>query len=305
MQGPRQRSWCFTYFFEDESTFPQALPDGSAYLTYGYEVCPDTKRPHLQGYVHWSTPVRLTTCRKFLEANWTPCSGSPEQNITYCQKDGDYVEYGHRPQGQGGRSDLLSLKRAIDEGSSVPKLWEDHFSTMMRYNRGAAIYKKLKATARSRKTFCLFICGPPGLQKTTLANIIAKSYSPNSVYTVPDSKGSGLYFDGYDGQQCVILDEMDGVRMKPTLFNGLADAFEYSVPVHGAGNVNWNPTLLIVISNYAPKYWWRKRTADQLLQTTRRIDWTIKRIRPLKVREPMLILSRFPPLPGPIMSFNL
>ncbi len=299
----RARRWLFTYFFEDPATIPEALPPRSDFLVFGWELCPTTKRAHLQGYIEWNHKASLLFCREFLEANWTIAGGDQQQNITYCTKDGDWVEFGTRKT-QGARSDLLSVKRSIDEGSSVPQLWDDHFSSMVRYHKAFQVYKKIKAIKRSWKTKVVFIVGPAGTQKTTLATLLAYSFG-SSVYTIPEAKGSGLYFDGYDGEDVVILDEMDGKRMQPTVFNGLADKFEYSVPVHGCGNINWAPYVMFVISNYLPKYWWRKRTADQLLQTTRRIDWTIKRLRPLKARNPMLILSRFPPLALPIMSFNL
>lgn len=208
-----------------------------------------------------------------------------KRSIAYCQKEegrigGPYV-FGDPPQ-QGKRTDLILVKQAVDKGASVPQLWEDHFSNMIRYHRGVTLYTQVKRnyTKRTWKTKVLLFVGPAGMQKSTLANVLAP-YFGSSVYSVPESKASGIYFDGYIGQDVVILDEMDGKRMQPTMFNLIADQFSASVPQCGNPDVNWAPRVLIVISNYLPKYWWRKRSAEQIKQTTRRIDWIVSRFRPI------------------------
>lgn len=201
------------------------------------------------------------------------------------------------------------MKRAIDEGVSDQTLWEEHFSNMTRYHNAFKEYKRIKAPKRNWKTKVFLIIGPPGKGKSTIAKLLARYISPGSTYVVPESKQSGLYFDGYDGEECVILDEMDGTRMKPTLFNLIADEHEASVPTTGRAAVAWYPRYLFVISNYAPKYWWKKRSNAQLLQTTRRIDCTFKLLNPLiplpPPQPPVLVLNRFPPLPTNKMTFVL
>jgi len=85
---------------------------GIEYLCYGRELG-EQGTPHLQGYVIFRAPVSLATAksrigsrRLHLEAS----RGSPQQNATYCKKDGDFEEFGNLPQSsQGRRTDLESV----------------------------------------------------------------------------------------------------------------------------------------------------------------------------------------------------
>jgi len=160
---------------------------------------------------------------------------------------------------QGARTDLLAVKRSIDDGATEVQLWGDHFAPMVRYHRAFREYKRSRSAPRLVKPAVLLIVGPPGTQKTTLAWILARSgFFGSSFYRVPAAKGSGLYFDGYDGHECVIFDEFDGNRCTPTFLNELCHEFPMSVPVHHGGNVNFVAKTIIIVSNYAPKYWWRR-----------------------------------------------
>jgi hypothetical protein len=69
----------------------------------------------------------------------------------------------------------------------------------------------------------------------------------------------------------MIFDEFDGYFMTPTYFNQMCQPFPFSLPVHGAGNVQLLARYIIICSNYHPAYWWKKRQMDEIRQTTRRI----------------------------------
>lgn len=257
--------------------------DNCSYVMYGKEVAPTTGTPHLQGYLELHKkrgPTGLAKSLPGLErASFRIAKGSARDNYVYSGKDSVPIELG-KPFTPGVRNDLVECKKSIDEGLRGKALWDRHFSTMVHNHRALEKYMSLSVPVRKWKTKVMLIIGPPGKQKSTLAKILAP-YFGETVWTVPETKGSGLYFDGYVGQQVVILDEMDGTRMKPTMFNGLCDEFEFSVPVHFSSNVPWCPNVLIVISNYHPKYWWKKRNQNQLKQTMRRIDWIVGRFDPI------------------------
>lgn len=91
----RHTFYCFTKFnFEnEEDKFKAILASYCKKYFYGRETCPSTGRKHLQGFCHLKKPMRISELTS-LGCNLRPCKGSEEQNINYCSKDGDIVNYG-------------------------------------------------------------------------------------------------------------------------------------------------------------------------------------------------------------------
>lgn len=162
------------------------------------------------------------------------------------------------------------MKRKIDEGVSLSDLANEHFSAYIRLGRGLRDYKRLRTPKRDFKTTVFLLVGPSETGKSRTAHLLAKMLG--SVYFVPSPKGSGLYFDDYDGQTSIILDEFDGNVMTPTAFNSLCDRYPYTLPAHGSAGHQMTSKYIFVCSNYLPKYWWRKRNKEQVKQTERRIE---------------------------------
>ena len=94
MPGRNARNWCFT--INNYTDLPQFDPDSMCYLTFGREVAPSTGTPHLQGYVQFNSRQYLTYLRSVISdrGRYTIAEGSPEDNRRYCQKDGDFEEFG-------------------------------------------------------------------------------------------------------------------------------------------------------------------------------------------------------------------
>lgn len=168
------------------------------------------------------------------------------------------------------------IKSLIDQNPSVRReeLEDVAFGTMMRYPR-ILDYKRRRQEPRNFKSICLVFVGPPGKGKSTLMKILAR-YLGKDVYYCPQKKGSGQYYDDYDGQDVFLLDEFDGDRMRPTEFNSLVDEHPHVLPVHGAAGHQMRSKFVLIGTNYAPKFWWRKRNEMQLRQTLRRIDVIFK-----------------------------
>lgn len=89
----RKRTWCFTgynqqsrYIYWTEDT----IPEGIRYLVYQVELCPETGREHVQGYVEFKSSTRFAKIKEMfgdetmhLEARM----GSAKQAADYCKKD--------------------------------------------------------------------------------------------------------------------------------------------------------------------------------------------------------------------------
>lgn len=185
---------------------------------------------------------------------------------------------------------MVALKDDLDKGVSLKRLHEEHFSVMLRYGKAVKEYRRATIPPRSTKTVVILLVGPSGVGKSRFATSLCSFLGPT--YKLPQPKGSGTYWDDYDGQPVTFIDEFDGNFMRPTVFNDLCDRYEHVVPVHGSAGHQFVSRYLVICSNYLPKYWWKKRSPGQLRQTTRRIDVFIPLLTPSK------------PLTAPSFRFN-
>lgn len=135
VQMSRAKHWCFTlnnYTVADIDRITQNVSEFD-YVIYGKEVG-DSGTPHLQGFVSFPRRVRLNHCvEKVGQAHFT-VARNVDHSIQYCKKDGDFVEIGVRPTGQGTRSDLESFKLAVCTGTlCMRKLRNDYSDVVAKY----------------------------------------------------------------------------------------------------------------------------------------------------------------------------
>lgn len=92
---PASKYWAWTYFYPDDKNIEKF---GSIVFTnknwkwvYGDEICPDTGRKHLQGYIDFGKKTRPTETIKYTDKiHWEKCKGNKLQNVNYCTKDKKY-----------------------------------------------------------------------------------------------------------------------------------------------------------------------------------------------------------------------
>ena len=101
-----------------------------SYIIVGHEVG-DSGTPHLQIYFQLAKAVRFNTIRSwdvFSRMHLESARGSDEDNFQYCSKQGNYFEIGTRKHNKPGiRTDLLSVKKATDNGESYVSLLSSPF----------------------------------------------------------------------------------------------------------------------------------------------------------------------------------
>lgn len=97
--------WAYTDFQLDRVRFHD---NEVKYLIEGNEVCPSTKRKHIQGFVWLTKGTRWTALKARFPNNmrFVPARGSPWQNFVYCSKEGDFKEVGDRPKEQKQKTDV-------------------------------------------------------------------------------------------------------------------------------------------------------------------------------------------------------
>ncbi|AXQ66589.1 MAG: putative viral replication protein [Circoviridae sp.] len=94
----KSKFWVFTInnYTEENQSDLRALGDDPAvsYLVFGREMG-EEQTPHIQGYIEFRTRHTLSRVRRmFPRAHWERRRGSGIEASVYCQKDGDFEEFG-------------------------------------------------------------------------------------------------------------------------------------------------------------------------------------------------------------------
>lgn len=218
------------------------------YLCVGIEVGA-SGTPHLQGVMIMKNQVRLSTMKGILDlAHWEVMKGTPQQAITYCKKEGDWFERGKKPvsKKKQGEDEKQRWRDVIDlcKRGKLDELAEEHPGTYMQHYRTV---KQIKADFMTQAvdldgTCGVWIWGPPGSGKSRKAR---REY-PNAYM-----KMYNKWWDGYQGEDNVILDEMeqDG-KMFGHYLKIWGDRYAFVAEVKGSG-MSIRPKKLVITSNYS------------------------------------------------------
>lgn len=253
------RAWMFTINNPANEDCPrQWLPDG-AYCIWQKESG-ENQTEHLQGYVVLSKRGRRLGGMKRLNgrAHWEPRRGSHDQAKEYCSKDDTRVDgpwtVGEEPVGAGHRSDLVSVKRRIDEGADDRQIADEFFGQWCRYHQAFKRYRQIRLPSYRRwHSFCHVLWGEPGVGKT---RYVSEHTDVETAYWLPKPNGTRVFWDGYEGQEDVVIDEFFG-WMPRDLMCRLVDRTPFRVETKG-GSVPFLAKRIWITSNKAPHAWWPK-----------------------------------------------
>lgn len=258
------RSWVFTL------NNPKYLLDPSLFPSVGYciysEESAENGTHHYQGYIEFIRAVRLATCVKLIpKAHFEPRRGSQQQAIDYASKlDGSHIdgpyEYGKPSAGQGSRTDLLAIKKALDEGSSMKAVSEDFFSQFVRYHRGLAEYSLLHLSTERRKPLVSYYYGQTGTGKSFTCHLLW----PNAYWKAPNK-----WWGGFLPTDTIILDDFYGWIPFHDMLR-LLDGYPLRVETKG-GEVPVRSDRIIITSNRLPTELYRDTRLDPAA-LIRRID---------------------------------
>lgn len=121
------------------------------YLCYQTEICPKTKREHLQGFVQFKEKISMRKIKKIYKSiHIENAKGTNVQARNYCKKSesavpNTFVEFGIFVKGQGQRTDIIRIKSLIDDEIPEKEIWRDkrYFGTYSRMYRSFREYRKL------------------------------------------------------------------------------------------------------------------------------------------------------------------
>lgn len=252
------RSWDFVlhdYTSED----CEAIKEWNyKHMVMGFETCPTTGRPHIQGAVTFTSPKRKSTLIKIdKRISWRPARNL-EALLTYCKKSGNFWEDDKRE--QGARNDLKQVKDILKNGGSLFEAIDS--APSYQTARYAELYMKHMPF---RSTWCerevLWFWGPTGTGKSKHARELDPDLYLKTNYH---------WWDGYAGQHTVLVDDMRADFCKFHDLLTMIDGYTYSGPVKGGFiPITWK--RFIITSAYPPEDLYRERTEEAVAQLLRRI----------------------------------
>jgi len=260
----RSKGWCFT--LNNPTCALASDVFKRAFVVYQLEIG-ESGTPHFQGACYFASQRTFTQVKKIIPgAHWEKMRGTWQEAYDYCTKDdtryGDIEEisgpwtFGDEtvvPIGAPGqRTDLISVKQALDEGMSEKEIANQFFGTWVRHYKAFERYNMLMIQHRSWHTTAIAYWGPSGSGKSSHA----LEMGGESQYWLQQPKHSGgdVWWDGYDGQKVVVIDEMGG-WLPRVLCQRLIDRYPMHVETKG-GSKPFLAELVIFTSNKPPDMWW-------------------------------------------------
>ena len=222
------------------------------YLIFGFEVG-DQGTPHLQGYLILKLASRLAAMKKIHStAHWEVAKGSTDQNYEYCTKSGKFFENGVKPveKGMGEKRRWDDAKLAAMEGriDDVPS------DIYLRF------YRTLKEIRKDH------MVKPPDLAGELTNRWYygeagsGKSFRAFSEYPDAYRKRANKWWDGYQGEDVVIIDDFDPEVAKYLVchMKQWSDRYAFQAETKG-GAMMVRPKMVVVTSQYRIDQCWTDR----------------------------------------------
>lgn len=221
------------------------------YYVFGKEVAPTSGTVHLQGYVYFKNGRTVVSVRKALAgAHIEVAKGSAEQNRVYCCKGGDFEESGEIP--ANDRPSQLADARAVRAAKNKQMLELDLSELVA---SGILAVSQVPLIKRARlilegetDAYChddvrgVWYFGAPRTGKSRFA------YHENPMAF---RKSQNKWWDGYSGEEVVILDDLDTDALGHYL-----KIWTDRYPARGEtknGHTQLRHKKFIVTSNYIPE----------------------------------------------------
>lgn len=277
------RGWCFTLhdYTDQEEQLIQALD--AQYIVYGHETCPETGRPHLQGYIYFKGRGKRFGGVKNLfpdRVHLEQAKGSPQENHAYCTKEDQegFVSIGQMPK-QGKRSDIEVVRQAIREGAGMRHI-VDIAPSYQAMKAAEMILKYSDPEEKNRDLSVFWFWGPTGSGKSHTAREEAGDY--RDVFT---AHATGQWWDGYDNHNVILIDDYRASFCQFNWLLRLLDKYPLQLPIKG-GFRSCRATKIFITTPKSPQDTWTSRTEEDLAQLLRRIT-EVREFQPRYQPEPV------------------
>lgn len=225
------------------------------YYVVGKEVA-STGTPHLQGFLVLAQQKTFSAIKK-----WFDC-GNPHievamttaEAIDYCKKDGDFVENGRKPLTPAARAktgaeatkakwDLVRKQAEAGDWEAIDsRIYCLHVASLTKVHNMA----KLRTNLLDTDEVMMWFYGATGTGKSAFARYVY-GRDPSNLYL----KGLHKWWDGYERQDYVLIEEIDPVKAQylGSYMKIWADRYPFQPECKG-GSTKIRPKTIIVCSNY-------------------------------------------------------
>jgi len=253
----RHKDWCLTlnnpldFELKSLEDVMSGLCPDITYFVFGFEVG-KSGTPHVQGYLEYRNPCTIARLKKYgwgYRSHLEGRRGTQEQARNYCKKDGNWCEYGDPRDmpGQGTRSDLKKIGSEILAGANLEEIAKEYPAEYIRYNRGFRELSNLNKPGSWRDVEVIVYWGDSGSGKTREA-------MNDAPYKLNQNSNGTLWFDGYAGEETLLLDDFYGWIRYGELLT-LLDGYPYRCQIKGSSTwARWKK--VVITSNKHPEEWY-------------------------------------------------
>jgi len=230
-------------------------------------------RLHHQCYCEFTTATRFEAVKRYFGLNHlhVEAARTQEEAIAYCSKEdtrvGPCISWG-TPAVAGRKRPCQddALRQVHDDyitGTSLNESFYKHPKAFIAYQRVAPMLsaERHRDAPYFRRVRAEAWIGPPGTRKTSTAY----SEAPN-LYRPPlrTSESGSIWFDGYQGQDTLLLDDFEGWLPYDVLLQ-ILDPYPLTLQIKG-GTVQANFSRVILTSNKEIEEWYPNRTNWEALR---------------------------------------
>ncbi|AYP28791.1 MAG: helicase [Cressdnaviricota sp.] len=237
------------------------------YIVAQAELCPTTKRLHIQGYVEckerWSWHrTRSDVFDQYMPgACFAAARGSASENKRYCTKlesrmpGTEPVEIGDA---QGDAGETHNAGKALDRvfadikaGDSMEAIIDKYgFGMFVRHERALKSAMCTWGKRRDAMPKVVLLIGPSGSGKSRW---VQRTY-PRRYRMTFGNGGNSAWFDGYNGEDVIELSEFRG-QLQLAFMLDLLDRYELKVQTKG-GTTQCVSSTVVITSNDEPTEWY-------------------------------------------------
>ena len=255
----RIRNCMFTIFNQNWSFTPN---NAITYIIVQLEKAPTTGHLHYQGYAEFDAAYSIKRIKELLNsdnAHIEQRMGTQEQAINYCSKEETRLSgpwsLGN-PRQQGKRSDLLDVQDKLKNGATIGSIVEENMSTFIKYSKGikeAKFYLDKKSSSQLRDISVTLIWGESGAGKSKL--VWEKTQGYKDTFKLDRGSGNSIWFDGYDGEKTLWIDDFTGNWISLGMLLNLLDRYPLRLDIKGSHTwANWNKVYITSNSDWDTWY---------------------------------------------------